>query len=303
MAAEQSDTAHGAIRRIEGRLEKHERSWLFRRSWIPPEPSRAIALVHGFGEHSGRYEHVGAWFAQRGAEVHGFDLRGHGRSSGRRGHVDSFADYLDDLEGFLDVVRSTAEGRPLTLIGHSLGGLIVTSLAVERNPDVQSVVTSGAALALAPDLTGFKVSLAKWLGRLLPRLAMDAGLDPNGICTDAEVVRRYVADPLVHGTSTLSHAAATFDQIDRVRGAGGEVEVPMFITHGALDALCPPGGSEHFHQSLVGAAGENASPVAALRIYPRSGHEIMNDVEQENVLSDYQAWIEQREEDARTEPA
>ncbi|MDP6977863.1 MAG: alpha/beta hydrolase [Myxococcota bacterium] len=303
MAPEQAGTPDDAIRRIEGRLEKHERSWLFRRSWIPREPTRTIALVHGFGEHSGRYEHVGAWFARRGAEVHGFDLRGHGRSSGKRGHVDAFADYLDDLERFLDVVRSTAEGRPVTLIGHSMGGLIVTSLAVERSPDVQSVVTSGAALAVSPDLEGFKVSLAKWLGRLLPRVAMDAGLDPNGICTDAEVVRQYVADPLVHGTSTMSHAAALFDQMDRVRGAGREVGIPMFVTHGALDALCPPVGSEQFHQSLPGAAEGDASPVATLRIYPRSGHEIMNDVEQESVLSDYQTWIEQREADTRSESA
>ncbi len=290
------------IRRIEGRLESGPHSWLFRRSWIPREPLRAIVLVHGFGEHSGRYEHVGAWLARRGAEVHGFDLRGHGRSSGRRGHVDSFGDYLDDLDRVLAAVREAADGRPLTLLGHSMGGLIASSLAVERSPAVQSLVTSGAALALSPDLSGFKVTLAKWLRHLLPRLAMDAGLDPNAICTDAEVVRRYVADPLVHGTSTLAHAASLFEQLDRIRGAGARVEVPMFLMHGALDTLCTPDGSAHFHASLPGASGEEGAPKATLRMYPRSAHEILNDVEQESVLADIQTWIEQREEEASGKP-
>jgi len=271
---------------------------LFRRSWVPREPVRAVALVHGFGEHSGRYEHVGAWLARCGAEVHAFDLRGHGRSSGARGHVDDFADYLDDLERFLDVVREGSPELSLTLFGHSMGGLIVTSLAVDRNPDVESVVTSGAALALSPDLSGFKVTLAGWLGRILPRVSMDAGLDPNAICTDPEVVRKYMADPLVHGRSTLSHAAATFAQIDRVRGAGTRVEVPMLMLHGALDRLCAPEGSSHFHSSLPGAHGVAGAPVAEWKLYSRSGHEILNDVEHETVLGDIQAWIGQRERDA-----
>ncbi|MCP5042490.1 MAG: alpha/beta hydrolase [bacterium] len=294
---------HGdALRRVESRFVGHSGMKLFRRAWLPEDPVRAIALVHGFGEHSGRYEHLGAWFAARGSAVHGFDLRGHGRSAGRRGHVDHFADYLNDLEIFLDMVNEQARGAPVTLVGHSMGGLIATAFAVERSPRVQSLVVSGAALALSPDVSRFKIRLARVLRHIAPRYAMDAALDVTAVCSDAEVVRRYVEDPLVHGTTTTAHAVATFDQIDRVRGAGARVEVPVFVTHGAEDRLCSLEGSTRFYQSLPGAEGGPAAPRAELRIYPRSSHEIFNDVEQDTVFADVLDWIERCEEDARSQP-
>ncbi|MBW2294135.1 MAG: alpha/beta fold hydrolase, partial [Deltaproteobacteria bacterium] len=141
---------------------------LFYRSWVPPEPVRAIALVHGFGEHSGRYEHLGAWFAERNT-----------------------ADYLNDLEKFLETVHESSGSLPVTLMGHSLGGLIVSAYAVERSPRVQSVVTSGAALELSSEISRFKISLARLLYKLAPHLRMKAGLDPHAICTDPDVVQRY----------------------------------------------------------------------------------------------------------------
>lgn len=296
------EPGNAAIRRIEGRLSLDGGRWLFRRSWLASESRRAIAIVHGFGEHSGRYDHVATFLAARGADVHAFDLRGHGRSSGRRGHVDSFADYLDDVERFLEVVRAASEGMPLTLLGHSMGGLITTSLAVEREPEISSLVTSGAALAVSPELSGAKITLARILRHIAPRFAMDAGLDPNAICTDSEVVRRYVEDPLVHGTSTLAHAAAMFDQIDRVAGAGARVSIPVLMLHGTLDRLCPPQGTQRFFESLPGAAGEAAAPAAALQMYERSSHEILNDVEQAAVLADIQSWIEAREPETQPKP-
>lgn len=287
-----------AVRRVESRFHGHSGLALFRRSWLPREPLRAIALVHGFGEHSGRYEHLGAWFAERNTAVHGFDLRGHGRSAGRRGHVDGFADYLNDLEVFLGKVREASGSLPVTLVGHSLGGLIVTAYAVERSPGVQSVVTSGAALELSPDLSRLKISLARLIYKFAPRLGMNTGLDPHAICSDPEVVKRYIDDPLVHGISTTSHAVAMMDQIERLRGAGAQVEVPMFLAHGAADRLCLPSGSISFHQSLPGALDGSTAPHAELRIYPGNFHEIFNDVDQKTVFADVLDWIERCERDA-----
>ncbi len=112
-------------------------------------------------------------------------------------------------------------------------------------------------------------------------------------------VKRYVEDPLVHGLSTASHAAALIDQIERVRGRGAEVEIPMFVTHGALDRLCPPTGSMAFHQSLPGTIPGSSAPHAAFRMYERSYHEILNDVEREQVMTDMLDWIECREKTSR----
>ena len=221
--------------------------------------------MHGFGEHSGRYEHLGAWFAERDTAVYAFDLRGHGRSGGRRGHVNGFADYLNDLEIFLETVHEASEGLPVTLLGHSLGGLIVTAYAVERSPRVNSVVTSGAALELSPDLSRTKIALARMIYKFAPRLSMKAGLEAEAICSDPDVVQRYIDDPLVHGTMTTSHAVAVINQIVRLQGAGARVEVPMFLAHGAADRLCLPSGSTAFHQSLPGSIDPSTAPRAELR--------------------------------------
>jgi len=297
------DTGHKhALRRSESHFPGVSGVNFFQRAWLPREPVRAIAVVHGFGEHSGRYEHLGAWFARHGAAVFAFDLRGHGRSAGRRGHVDHFSEYLDDLETFLDHVLDQVPGRPITLVGHSMGGLIAAALAVERRPRVQSLVTSGAALALPPDLSSLKRLLARGLRPIVPRMAMDAGLDASAICSDADVVRRYVEDPLVHSKTTPAHAVATFDQIARLDNAGARVDVPMFLAHGGSDRLCTPEGSRRFYQSLPGAAGDNTGPRAELRIYPQSAHEIFNDVEYKTVFADVLDWIERCEEDTRVKP-
>ncbi len=292
-----------SVRRVESRFLGHSRLLLFCRSWLPPEPVRAIALVHGFGEHSGRYEHLGAWFAERNTAVHGFDLRGHGSSPGRRGHVESFADHLNDLEKFLERVHESSGSLPVTLMGHSLGGLIVTAYAVERSPEVQSVVTSGAALELSPEISRFKISLVRMLCKLTPRLSMNAGLDPHAICTDPDVVKRYVDDPLVHGVTTTSHAAAMIDQINRLRAAGARVKLPMLLMHGEADRLCPPSGSRSFYESLPGSLEGSAAPRAELRTYPDSGHEIFNDFDQATVFADVLGFIERCEKDARAAQA
>jgi alpha-beta hydrolase superfamily lysophospholipase len=285
------------VRRTESRFLGHSRLALFCRSWLPREPVRSIALVHGFGEHSGRYEHLGSWFAERNTAVHSFDLRGHGRSPGPRGHVDGFGDYLNDLEKFLETVHEASGSLPVTLMGHSLGGLIVTAYTVERSPRVESVVTSGAALELSSELSRFKITLARLLRGVAPRFGMDAGLDPNAICTDPDVVKRYVDDPLVHGVTTTSHAVAMIDQIERLRGAGVRVKLPMLLAHGEADRLCPASGSRSFYECLPGADEGAAAPRAELRTYPDCGHEIFNDFGYEGVFADVLGFIERCEKD------
>ncbi|MCH7598753.1 MAG: alpha/beta hydrolase [Myxococcales bacterium] len=290
-----------AVRRIESRFRGHAGMPLFRRSWLPNKAIRGVILVHGLGEHSGRYDHMGAWFAQRDTAVHGFDLRGHGRSAGRRGHIDGIADYLNDLEIFLELVLEESGGLPVTLVGHSLGGLIVTTYAVERSPRVQSVVTSGAALELSSELSRGKILLARLLYKVAPRLGVNAGIDPRAICSDPDVVKRYIDDPLVHGISTTSHAVAIINQIERLRGAGARVEVPMFLAHGEADRLCLPSGSQAFYQTLPGSIEGSKAPRAELRIYPRNFHEIFNDVDRETVFADVLDWIQRCEKDAHAE--
>ena len=261
---------------------------LFRRAWMPPTPRRTIAIVHGFAEHSGRYDHVGAWFSTRDCAVHAFDQRGHGRSDGERGYVESFTRFLDDLEAFLDVVRREHPEVPLFLLGHSMGGLVTTALLAERKPDLDGAIVTGPPLVLGPGVSRTKLRLARLLRRVAPKLRMRSGIGSGDLSRDPEVAKAYDEDPLVFHQATTSLAAEMLDTIARTAEAGTQVRTPMLLLHGEADRLCPHQGSRNFHAQLRG-------PGHRLRVYPRLRHEILNEPEQEQVFEDVLAWIAERE--------
>jgi len=276
------------IRRTESYFAAGRGRSLFRRAWLPPEPQRLLVLVHGYAEHSGRYEHVGAWLAARGCAVHAYDHQGHGRSDGVRGHLRRFADLLDDLEVFLAGVRGEHPGLPAFVVGHSMGGLAVAAFAADRRPDVAGAVTSGAALAISEDLPRGRLLASRVLRWVVPRLAMPSGLDANGLSRDPDVVRAYLDDPLVFRTMTMSLAAQLMSAIQRTGGRGGEVRVPMLLLHGQADPICPVDGSRAFHAQLD-------VPGSRIRSYPGLRHEIFNEPEHESVFQDLLDWVHERE--------
>lgn len=261
---------------------------LFRRSWLPSNPQRALVVVHGFAEHSGRYDHLGAWFSTRDFAVHGYDHRGHGRSDGARGHVDSFSQLLDDLEAFLDLVRREHPEMPLVLMGHSLGGLVVATLLAERKPDLLCAVTSAPPLELGPGVSRLRFRIARGMRRIAPRLRLGAGIDANDLTRDTAIAKAYEDDPLVFKRATASFAAEALETITRTGGAGMHVQVPLLMLHGEADRLCPPRGSRNFHGQLRGSGHR-------LRVYPKLRHEIFNEPEQEQVFEDVLGWVQERE--------
>ena len=272
-------------RRVEGSFGSQDGLTLFRRGWIPEAPTRALLVVHGFGEHSGRYDEIAVWLAARGCAVHAFDLRGHGRSAGARTHVDRFDQYLDDLQGFHAAVREEHPGLPLGLLGHSMGGLIGLAYPIERRPSLVAAVISGPALAVDGRGTLLRAAFARTMRMVAPRLSLSAGLDATGLSRDEEVVRRYLRDPLVGRNITVSLAAELMQAASRTRSRGSEIEPPVLILHGAADPLCSAAASEAFAKS-VGSAG------SGLRIYPELRHEIFNEPERERVYADAWQWLE-----------
>jgi alpha-beta hydrolase superfamily lysophospholipase len=247
-----------------------------------------LVLVHGLAEHSDRYDHVGAWFSARDCAVHAYDQRGHGHSDGPRGHLGTFSELLDDLECFLDLVRREHPELPLSLVGHSMGGLVVAALLCERKPDVLAAVTSGAPLQLPERFSWLRARGVRVLRRLSPELRIQAGLDPATLSRDPDVVRGYLEDPLVFRRITVSLAGELLDALARTSGSGLQVQVPMLLLHGEADRLCPPRGSRAFHGQLRGAGHR-------LRLYPQLRHEIFNEPEQEQVFEDVLAWLQDRE--------
>ena len=275
---------HPVIRRTESHFTGARGHSLLRRTWAPPEPSLLLVLSHGFAEHSGRYDHVGSWFAAQGCAVSAHDHQGHGRSEGVRCHVRRFGDYLDDLEIALRTARTQHADLPVFLIGHSMGGLITAAFARERQPDVAGAVLSAPALALGRDIPRAKLAIARILRWVAPSLAMASNLDPEGLSRDPEVVRAYTEDPLVETRMTASLAAGLLDAVRQTAGGAADVKVPLLIQHGEDDPLCPVEGSRAF----CAAATETK---ARLITYPNLRHEIFNEPEQETVFEDLLAWL------------
>jgi len=270
------------IRRIESHLDGSTGYRLFRRSWLPKTADRIAILVHGYAEHSGRYEQTASDLAGAGFEVHAYDHQGHGRSGGTRCHVRRFEHLIDDLEGFVAALRAERPPHPIVVVGHSMGGLVVAGFASQRDPQVAAVVTSAAALALPDDFPRGRVITAHLLRWLAPRLALESQLDPNGLSRDPEVVRAYLEDPLVQHKITPSLAAGMMSAMKRTVAAG--VKVPMLLLHGEADPICPVEGSRRFFEQLH---------VTQRRLitYPGLRHEILNEPERARVLGDLVGWI------------
>jgi len=278
------------IRRVEAHIPGSGGLSLFARGWAPDAPERVVVLVHGFAEHTGRYERVASWLADRGCAVHAFDLRGHGRSEGPRGHAASFQVLVDDVEVFVARVRSQHPGLPVFVLGHSMGGLLALGYTAQRSPAVSGVMTSGAALHLGESPSGAEILALRVLRPMLPRLRIRRPIAGDALSRDPEVGRRYAADPLVFQFMTLSLAWALYAGARQTLEAAPDVSLPVLLLHGGDDPLVLPTGSEAFHDEV-------GTPGSDLRIYAGLRHEILNEPEWETVAKDLQAWMQARELD------
>ena len=258
---------------------------IFQRGWLGFDSQSLMLIVHGFGEHSGRYEEMATWFARQGFAVFALDLRGHGRTPGHRGHVSDFECFLDDVEEYLAALREDYPALPAVLVGHSMGGLITAALVSRRDIAVDAVVLSGPALTLAPGVSRFRLALARALCRVLPRLSLEAGLDLEGLSRDPEVVRRYREDPLVHGRVSAALGAGMMEMQTRMRGSASNVDRPVLLLHGEADPLCLVQGSQDFFDALPKGTGQSE-----LRTYPGLRHEIFNEPEKKQIWGEILEW-------------
>jgi len=279
-----TESEHTEIRRTESHLPGSTGDLLFRRSWLPKTSERIIILVHGYAEHSGRYEDTASDLVRAGFEVHAYDQLGHGRSGGTRCHVRRFEHLLDDLQGFVAAVRAERPPLPVVVVGHSMGGLVVAAYASQRNPDVAGVVASSAVLSMPEDLSRARVIALRGLRWIAPRFSLASQLDPKTLSRDPEVIRAYVEDPLVQRKITASLASEMLSAMKRTAAAAAAVRVPMLLLHGEDDWICPVAGSRNFFERLTMTQRE-------LHTYPGLRHEIFNEPERATVLGDLISWI------------
>jgi acylglycerol lipase len=258
---------------------------LWTRLWAPQGPPRATGvLVHGLGEHSGRYAHVGETFARAGYALHAFDLRGHGRSSGRRGDT-RLGPALDDVERLLAETESRYPAAPRFVYGHSLGALIVLTLLARRRPRVAAAVASAPPLRSALREQKAKVALARVLGRVLPRLRVASGIDATALSRDPAVVEAYRADPLVHGLASMGFGAdalAATDALAELRVVG----VPLLLLHGTADRIAFVEGS----RTLAGRLAGDVTYRELAGVF----HECHNEPEKDALIGGIVAWLDRQ---------
>ena len=257
---------------------------LVAQSWLPAGPSRCtLALVHGFGEHAGRYTYLIDHLVAHNIAVFGFDQQGHGRSDGKRGYVKSTTGFRQDLDLFLTTVEEAKAEGPLFLFGHSMGGLIVLDYVLNTTRALDGLITSSALLA-QPNLPAIMKFAAKVLLRIKPAMSVDSGLDVKSISRDPAEVERYVADPLVHGKGTpaLSHFMEV--TVEAVQRDAGKLTLPLLMLCGDADPLVPYEGTKTFFAN-AGSADKT------LKIYAGNYHELHNDLDREQLFADETAWL------------
>jgi alpha-beta hydrolase superfamily lysophospholipase len=238
-----------------------------------------LLLVHGLAEHSGRYERTGRLLAEAGIDVTAFDLRGHGGSGGRRGDVERWTDYLDDIAVRLAAVRAEAGGRPVVLFAHSYGGLISTEYVLSGRPTPDLLVLSGPALD--DGLPRWQHVVAPLIARVLPTLAFRNAWSPDVLSRDPEVGRLALLDPGSPERMTTRLGAFGFAAQERVRATLAKLAVPTLVFHGADDRLVPPTATEPFE----------VLPGVTRRVYPGLRHETLNEPEGPQVVADVIAWL------------
>jgi acylglycerol lipase len=244
----------------------------------------SVLLVHGLGEHSGRYDHVGELLAAAGLDVDAYDQRGMGGSEGRRGHVDRWSQMHDDLEDRLALVRRESRSRPVAMYGHSLGGLLVAGYCRTPRPKPDLVVLS--APALDDGLPAWKKALAPILGRVAPTVSVPNDIKVEWRSRDPGVGQQADADPDCVKASTTRFGAEALREQARVRGAVAPdgLGLPTLVIHGADDELVPASASAVFE----------GLPMTTRRVFPGLRHETHNEPEGPDVIDAIVTWLRQQ---------
>ena len=255
------------------------------RYWKPETALKgAVCLVHGLGEHIGRYTHVGKFFNAAGYAFFAADMRGHGKSQGQRGHTPSIDVLMEDISKLLEEAKTIVLDTPIFLYGHSLGGTLVLSYCARREPQIKGAIASGPLLRPGFDPPAWKLSLGRMMRNLWPTLAMSNEIDRDGLSRDPEVVLAYNTDPLVHDRVSARLGIDMIEEGLWLIENASKVKVRHLLMQGSDDRLCSPKASQEYAQ--------NAGGICELKIWDGLYHEIHNEKEQHQVLQYALQWME-----------
>jgi alpha-beta hydrolase superfamily lysophospholipase len=273
-------------RHEEGFLNSADHLRLFWQRYTPARPKATVLVLHGAGDHCGRYPGITAALVRAGFQVALMDFRGHGQSDGRRWHVDGFGDYLHDVDAFVaKLSQDGMAGERLFVLGHSQGGLITTLWALKHQRLLSGVVRSSPFFRLALKPPAGKVLAARMIGRVVPWLPVSAGLDLAKLTSDPELQRWTDRDPL-YGRKTTPRwfEESGRAQLEAVRRAG-ELELPLLVLAAGADEIADVSAARAFVE-------EASSRDKRIVVYDGFRHEIFNEVRRAEPIGEAVAWLD-----------
>lgn len=258
---------------------------LFEQSWLPSVPPRAVLiLMHGLKDHSSRYETFARQLNDAGFAVYAFDLRGHGRSGGPRAFVRSFTEYLTDFATFVGRVRERQRKRPLFLLGHSMGGAIVTMFALSDAKAIQAFALTAPGLKVTDDVTPGRIRAVTLLAKIVPR-AHIYHVANSDFSRDPKVVEDMDLDPLIDQRRLPARLAVEFlGAMRQIQARTRELTLPFLVMHGTGDRLTNPQGSRDLYQNA-------SSSDKTLKLYNGLYHDLLHEPERARVSADLLDWL------------
>ncbi len=247
--------------------------------------SRAVVmLVHGLGEHVGRYDHVAAALTKAGYTLAGSDLRGHGKSGGRRGHTPSYEALLDDIASFTVEIEKRHPGQPLFLYGHSLGANLVLNYAMRRKSQLLGVIASGPWLELAFEPPAWKLMMGRLMNRIYPAFSQYNELKSSSLAHDWSVANAYDNDFLVHNRISARTFITMYELGLWALEHAAEFPLPVLLLQGGEDQIVSPAATQKF--------AERAGDKATLKVWDKMFHEVHNEAIQVEVFKLMVDWLE-----------
>jgi len=252
-----------------------------------PTPRGVILIVHGIGEHIGRYQTLEEWFCEQRFTCYGFDQRGHGRSTGRRTHVADFSEYVADLRQITGLVQEREPGLPIFIYAHSMGA-VVALLGVLHDPNsYKGLIIASPAIAIGSSIPGWMLKMGSMLAKFLPTKETSSQIEPSNLSHDPEIVAAYKNDTLVEGTVTLGWLASMLAAQKKVLRAAPEINVPLLILHSCADQVAAIAGTHQLIERLP-------KDKATYHEYAEAYHELHNETGavRAAVLNDVEDWLD-----------
>lgn len=259
---------------------------LFYQAWQSNEqPKASVVLIHGLGSHSDTFESVVSAITQRGYALYALDLRGHGRSEGKRGYINRWSEFREDLTALLKIIANDLPGKPCFLYGHSLGATIALDYVIHYPQTLQGAILSALPIGKV-GLSSLKFLIGRLFSAIWPSFALDTGIDLSAGSRDLTVVKTHAQDPLRHTCGRARMSTEFFSTLDWLQTHVSELQVPVLMLHGTADRTVPPDASYQYFQAISFKDKQYIE-------YPDAYHDLHQDLDYQDVMKDVVCWLEE----------